>query len=919
MGDIILCLNKGEGKNHLVALKILKPHLKSNFKVVKRFLAGAEIMKSLSKNNDDIIKVYDICKDDSILPFFTMEYFPNAKSISNILYSKKIDFSKKFDFFFRIIRTISFAHRENVVHRDIKPDNILSNENIIKITDFDLAHDSELTRYTQNTEFGTFLYRAPDQKKIPDKFLYTLDVYSLGVILYGLILGREPFQDEIINKSKLRQNVYRKLATVVANPVLIADIITTSLDSNYKNRYENAELLYKAFGNLEHYVVPYNKNENGNSIFTTSDFTNLWELISKRSSYFNLKNTASTEYFKSLVRFLTITESPYIFFDFEGTFENCFINYIPKSNTNNCHFIDFSNNKYVPGINPFSIVSQNISNKNELSVLCDIIANCADINTTSQKKILYSLIQILSNSYNTSLLSIIRIMSDAGYAASLLKQIKNPILSKNLNSILSSQGYHKNQLSILLNKIYSLLSNKYFSNIISQVREMLTISFFINKGKIVYFNLSSRNLTKEHISCIFEFLLFEIYYNRDKIETKGKSQIFISGFDQLKSSSILRFLNLLKKDIAFHLIGQHSEAVSNSKYVSENFVLFEEDKDNETSDNDDILYLKVLGSNKIYKNIHFGINTPSDIDYQQKSIIKEISGERFCIKSDVIDDKITRFLNLLPEDTTIKEKDISSDLNIAAKTTDPYLLLDILAKISYSLEHYPSYEKILIHRMKNSVDRDDIKECVNLLISHLKNMRKFDNALSHMFFLLSKTNHSKDSKDVIDFIIDHITKLLTYNIEDDNEKCEYAKKCIAFIDTNNLSEYEEIKLKRNYLLGFVNLQSALSDWRDFIQESNDVIHLVKFGTWLKDIAGNKRRAEKCYRKAIKFDQNCFLAYNNLIILLLKKAEKSPSLSLLDEIGELIQKANKISDRGSLNKFFQNNILTYKNLKRYQKV
>ncbi len=177
-------------------LKFLNPHFASDAEMVKRFTQ--ELRYSRKVTHENIIRIYDLINHDESYAI-SMEYFPSHSLADELKNKTKFTFERAFTLLDEICSGMHAAEQVGVVHRDVKPSNILINDNdIVKIVDFGLAAaassaDSRLTK--TGILVGTPTYMAPEQvrgKTIDSK----TDIYSLGVIMYEMFTGQAPYKGE---------------------------------------------------------------------------------------------------------------------------------------------------------------------------------------------------------------------------------------------------------------------------------------------------------------------------------------------------------------------------------------------------------------------------------------------------------------------------------------------------------------------------------------------------------------------------------------------------------------------------------------------------------------------------------------------------------------------------------------------------
>jgi serine/threonine protein kinase len=180
--------------NRFVSVKILKKEYSSDAEFLKKFRREATAVASLSDNN--IVNVYDVGADGDI-NYIVMEYV-EGKSLKEILNERgKLSTDQALAVGIQIGKALEHAHKNNIVHRDIKPHNVLvTNDGVVKVTDFGIAKSSDSVTITNSSKvLGSAHYFSPEQAKgnVVDN---RTDIYSLGIVLYELVTGRVPFDAE---------------------------------------------------------------------------------------------------------------------------------------------------------------------------------------------------------------------------------------------------------------------------------------------------------------------------------------------------------------------------------------------------------------------------------------------------------------------------------------------------------------------------------------------------------------------------------------------------------------------------------------------------------------------------------------------------------------------------------------------------
>lgn len=180
--------------NRYDAVKILKKEFIDDINVVEKFTKEATALANLSDNN--IVNVLDVGKQDDI-HYIVMEYVKGKTLKQIIRESGKLSYDKVIDYGIQIARALDCAHRNNIIHRDVKPQNILvTGEGIVKVTDFGIAKSPDSQTITNTSKImGSAHYFSPEQAK-GNYVDYRSDIYSFGVVLYEMVTGKLPFDAE---------------------------------------------------------------------------------------------------------------------------------------------------------------------------------------------------------------------------------------------------------------------------------------------------------------------------------------------------------------------------------------------------------------------------------------------------------------------------------------------------------------------------------------------------------------------------------------------------------------------------------------------------------------------------------------------------------------------------------------------------
>jgi len=189
MGDIYKAMQ--EPLNRIVALKVLSPQMSRDEEFTKRFEIEAKAISLLQHQN--IVNIYEYGEDDG-LKFFAMQYVDGYDLGKYIFENKMLPIGQIIDLSKQICRGLRYAHSCNVIHRDIKPQNVLIDKSgIARLSDFGIAKIYTSTDITiTGSAVGTPEYMSPEQAQGKKPDLQT-DIYSLGIVMYEMLTRRPPF------------------------------------------------------------------------------------------------------------------------------------------------------------------------------------------------------------------------------------------------------------------------------------------------------------------------------------------------------------------------------------------------------------------------------------------------------------------------------------------------------------------------------------------------------------------------------------------------------------------------------------------------------------------------------------------------------------------------------------------------------
>ncbi|MCL6588441.1 MAG: Stk1 family PASTA domain-containing Ser/Thr kinase [Firmicutes bacterium] len=268
-----------------VAIKILRPQYASDAEFVERFRREARAAASLSHPN--IVNIYDVGQEDG-MDFIVMEYIPGCALKSIIAREAPLSVERALDITGQILEGLNHAHQRNIIHRDIKPHNILvTPEGRIKVADFGIARALSAGSLTQTGEvMGSVQYSSPEQTKGlmigPQS-----DLYSCGCVLYELLTGKVPYKGDTpiaIAFQHLQGGIppVRQVRTDITPEV--ESILNKALAKDLSERYPSALAMLKDIHSLRLNIghedgIPEEDDEP----------TQIWKPSHKKDSFFKGK------------------------------------------------------------------------------------------------------------------------------------------------------------------------------------------------------------------------------------------------------------------------------------------------------------------------------------------------------------------------------------------------------------------------------------------------------------------------------------------------------------------------------------------------------------------------------------------------------------------------------------------------------
>jgi len=235
-----------------VALKLLKPEIAADEKIIERFRNELKIARKVSHKR--VCRMYDIGKEEEKY-FITMEYVEGEDLKSLIREKGKMPKNELLKLAKQICEGLAEAHELGVVHRDLKPQNIMINkEGNAKIMDFGIARSVEAPGMTQTgVMIGTPDYISPEQAE-GEEADQRSDIYALGVILYEMVTGSVPFKGDTALSVALKHKTKLPPDPKKLNPDIsenLSRLILICMEKDRERRYQTAEELINDLRNIE--------------------------------------------------------------------------------------------------------------------------------------------------------------------------------------------------------------------------------------------------------------------------------------------------------------------------------------------------------------------------------------------------------------------------------------------------------------------------------------------------------------------------------------------------------------------------------------------------------------------------------------------------------------------------------------------
>jgi len=237
--------------DRFVALKFLHAHLTTSDTDIARFMQEAKVASSIIHPN--VCVIYDIqeWEDPGTADrrqFIIMEYVDGI-TLRKIINDKQLQREEIIDYALQIAEALQEAHRNEIIHRDIKPDNILVNQrNQIKVMDFGLAKLKGMLRLTKTSSMvGTVAYMAPEQAR-GEELDHRSDIWSFGVVLYEMLTGQLPFKgdyEQAMMYAIINEDPDLNKITGLRWDFELECMVKKSLEKQKENRYSDMHTIMK--------------------------------------------------------------------------------------------------------------------------------------------------------------------------------------------------------------------------------------------------------------------------------------------------------------------------------------------------------------------------------------------------------------------------------------------------------------------------------------------------------------------------------------------------------------------------------------------------------------------------------------------------------------------------------------------------
>ena len=245
-GMAVVLKARDKVKNRIVAIKMLNEKHSNDSVSIRRFVNESRAIALLS--NEHIVDIYDVAFTGKS-KYIVMEYIDGITLREYMRRNGPLGFEKTMDFIMQILTALQHAHEKGVVHRDIKPQNIMVQANgRLKVTDFGIAQISDTEKGNSGVAMGTVYYISPEQAS-GKTTTFSSDIYSVGIMLYEMATGKLPFEgDTPLSIAMMQVNTAPARPSKI-NPQIprgLEQIILRALNKEPQNRFRSAKSMLRA-------------------------------------------------------------------------------------------------------------------------------------------------------------------------------------------------------------------------------------------------------------------------------------------------------------------------------------------------------------------------------------------------------------------------------------------------------------------------------------------------------------------------------------------------------------------------------------------------------------------------------------------------------------------------------------------------
>jgi len=240
--------------NRFVAIKILKPEFTKDLKFIENFKRESQNAASLAHPN--IVNIFDVGREGNI-HYIVMELV-EGKTLSDIIRDNgPMEWHRAVEIIKQMASALSLAHKNHIIHRDVKPQNILvTSDGVPKLVDFGIAKAVNASTLvgTTGTIMGSVHYFSPEQARggyVDEKS----DIYSLGIVLYELLTGKVPFDGDnpvSVALMHINEDMVPPSKLVSGIPPQLEQVVMKATKKYQTERYASADDMYEALENVEH-------------------------------------------------------------------------------------------------------------------------------------------------------------------------------------------------------------------------------------------------------------------------------------------------------------------------------------------------------------------------------------------------------------------------------------------------------------------------------------------------------------------------------------------------------------------------------------------------------------------------------------------------------------------------------------------